>query len=288
MKDLRRTLGPLLEEETSRRPIERGRRRVAYRSATRTIRGVVARTLQIFDLERAQFTRRITPAGKIWTRALLAMLFLGIGTAAVTAGPGLVALMTASRLAQLQGGVVLKDHVAAPDFRLTDQFGKTDTLSSLLGRPVLLTFLYTRCTDVCPLLATNLHQTYKKLASEAPQVEIVALTVDPEHDTPDNIRQFLDERGLTHEWRFLTGSRNKLAPVWSAYHIVAQPETPIARPVSRAAQGEARGLPTPPEVIEHSAPIFLIDRHGALRAMLPVDETPETLTWDMRVLLSES
>jgi len=196
--------------------------------------------------------------------------------------------MTASRLAQLQGGVLLQDHAAAPDFRLTDQFGKTYTLSSLRGRPVLLTFLYTGCTDVCQLIAANLHQTYKKLGSQARQIEVVALTVDPEHDTPDNIRQFLDERGLIDEWRLLTGSRNQLAPVWNAYHIVAQPETPVARPISPAAQLEARGMPTPPEVIEHSAPIFLIDRHGALRAMLPLDETPETLTWDMRVLLGES
>ncbi|MBV9172099.1 MAG: SCO family protein [Chloroflexi bacterium] len=224
----------------------------------------------------------------IWIRALLAMLCVGVGTAAATGDPELLRSVSASRFVQLQGGAILKDHTAAPDFRLTDQFGQVSSLSSLRGRPVLLTFLYTGCTDVCPLIATNLHQTYKKLGSQAPQIEIMAVTVDPENDTPDHIRQFLDERGLTEEWRFVTGSRTALAPVWSAYHIVAQAETPVSRPISPAAQREARGMPMACERSSTRRPIFMIDRHGALRAVLRVDETPDTLAWDMRVLLGES
>lgn len=75
-----------------------------------------------------------------------------------------------------------------------------------------LTFLYTNCPDVCPLIAANLHETYKQLGDQAKQVGIVAVTVDPEHDTTDRVRQFSDQRGLTNQWLFMTGSRGQLAP----------------------------------------------------------------------------
>jgi len=188
----------------------------------------------------------------------------------------------------LQGGIIPQNPALAPDFSLSDQFGGVTTLSNLRGRPVVLTFVYTRCVDVCPLIAANLHQMYKRLGTEAQQIEILAVTVDPEGDTPDNIGQFLDQRGLTGEWRFLSGSHDDLAVVWSNYRIVAQPETPVAKPISPTAQWQARELPAPLDVVEHSAPMFLIDKHGALRATLPLDSTPETLTADMRVLLVES
>jgi cytochrome oxidase Cu insertion factor (SCO1/SenC/PrrC family) len=57
--------------------------------------------------------------------------------------------------------------------------------------------------------------------------------------------------------------------------------------VSPAAQQEARGLAPAPDIVEHSAPIFLIDKRGAIRAMLPVDATPDTLVTDLRILVSE-
>jgi hypothetical protein len=68
---------------------------------------------------------------------------------------------------QLVGGAIAKGNPPAPDFTLTDQFGASDALSSFKGRPVALTFLYTNCPDVCPLIASNLHQTYKQLGNQA-------------------------------------------------------------------------------------------------------------------------
>jgi protein SCO1 len=189
---------------------------------------------------------------------------------------------------QLVGGAIINDRPAAPDFTLSDQFGATERLDSLRGRPIALTFLYTNCPDVCPLIAANLHETYKQLGDQAHQVQLMAVTVDPEHDTTDKIRQFSDQRSLTDEWLFLNGSRDQLAGVWSAYHITAQPDRPAAKPVSPAAQQEARDVAPAPEIVEHSAPIFLIDKHGAIRAMLPVDATPDTLGTDLRVLLNET
>jgi hypothetical protein len=57
--------------------------------------------------------------------------------------------------------------------------------------------------------------------------------------------------------------------------------------VSPGVQSELRGLPAQPADVEHSAPVFLIDKSGALREMLPVDVTSDTLTADFRILLAE-
>jgi protein SCO1/2 len=223
----------------------------------------------------------------VWKRVLL-IFCLSVGIVATIGGTGPGYRLIASRSNQLQGGIILQNRTSAPDFTLSDQSGSATTLSSLRGRPVVLTFVYTRCVDVCPLIAANLHQVYRSLGTEAQQIEILAVTVDPEGDTPENIRQFLDQRGLTEEWRFLTGARDELAVVWSTYHIDAQPGTLVARPISPLAQWQARELPAPPDVVEHSAPIFLIDKRGALRVALPLDATPDILTTDLRILLGES
>jgi protein SCO1/2 len=222
-----------------------------------------------------------------WVRSLWTLEVLALSLVVVGAGI-LVYWHHQSAPAQLVGGAIVKDRPAAPDFALADQFGATETMRALRGRAIALTFLYTNCPDVCPLIAANLHETYKQLGNLAPQVQLMAVTVDPEHDSTDTIRQFSDQRGLTNEWLFLNGSRDQLTPVWSAYHITAQPDATPAKPVSPAAQREARGLPPAPDTVEHSAPIFLIDKRGAIRAMLPVDATPDTLTTDLRVLVNET
>jgi protein SCO1 len=221
----------------------------------------------------------------IWSRWILGALALA---AVIGLSESLFSWRFRSAPTQLVGGAIINDRPAAPDFTLSDQFSATDTLSALRGRPIALTFLYSNCPDVCPLIAANLHETYKQLGNLAQQVQLMAVTVDPEHDTTDKIRQFSDQRGLTNEWLFLNGSRDQLASVWSAYHITAQPDTPAPKPVSPAEQQEARGLPPAPDIVEHSAPIFLIDKQGAIRAMLPVDATPDTLATDLRVLLNET
>ena len=217
-----------------------------------------------------------------WLWVGLAVLGLAVVLAA-----GVVVWQARSTPKQLVGGATVDGRPPAPDFALTDQLGRPQQLSQFRGKPVALTFLYTNCPDVCPLIAANLHQTYRQLGDQASKVALVAVTVDPEHDTLDQVRQFSDQRSLTDAWYFLIGQRPQLEQVWKSYGILAQPVDNAGRPVSPGAQNELRGLPAQPAEVEHSAPVFLIDKSGALRAMLPVDVTPNTLTTDLHILLAE-
>ena len=73
--------------------------------------------------------------------------------------------------------------VPAPAFRLTDQFGKPVSLAQFRGKPVVLTFLYTHCPDVCPLIAEQLHSVMLDLGQEAQHVGVLAISVEPTRDT---------------------------------------------------------------------------------------------------------
>lgn len=157
----------------------------------------------------------------------------------------------------------------APDFTLTD--GRTATrlgLTSLRGKVVVLSFLYTRCPDVCPLTAEHFRVTQATLGDDADDVVFVAVSTDPANDTPQAVQAFSRDHGLSENWHYLIGSRAQLASVWSAYGIVATPD---------------EGKPT----VTHTDAVYLIDRQGRERVLLRTDALDESLLHDLRILLGE-
>ena len=110
---------------------------------------------------------------------------------------------------------------AAPNFRLTDQNGKQVSLSQFKGEPVVLTFLYTHCPDVCPLTAEKLHTVMQSLGSNAQHVAVLAVSVDPKGDTQAAVINFSKVHNMLAYWHYLTGTESQLSPVWSAYSMYA-------------------------------------------------------------------
>lgn len=105
----------------------------------------------------------------------------------------------------------------APAVRLPDQDGRMTTLAGLRGHTVLLTFLDSRCTNLCPIEGSQLAAVQRRLpAGRRP--ELVVVSVNPA-DTRATVAKFVRQAGWTQPWRWLLGSRRTLAPVWRAYHI---------------------------------------------------------------------
>jgi cytochrome oxidase Cu insertion factor (SCO1/SenC/PrrC family) len=105
----------------------------------------------------------------------------------------------------------------APAVRLPDQDGRMTTLAALRGHTVLLTFLDSRCTNLCPIEGSQLAAVQRRLpAGRRP--ELVVVSVNPA-DTRATVAKFARQAGWTGPWRWLLGSRRTLAPVWRAYHI---------------------------------------------------------------------
>ena len=108
---------------------------------------------------------------------------------------------------------------SVPSFELTDQFGRSAESGDYRGRVVLLTFLYTHCPDVCPIVTGQLRKASEALESEASEIAIVAVSVDPERDTVEAALDYSDKWRMSERWEYLVGSRDELREVWAAFYV---------------------------------------------------------------------
>jgi protein SCO1 len=153
----------------------------------------------------------------------------------------------------------------APDFTLTDGVsGRAVTLSAHRGQVIALTFLYTNCPDVCPLTATRFRAAQTELQGDAGRVTFIAVSVDPDRDTPQAVQDFSTAHGLTANWYYLVGGRAQLAPVWAAYGI---------------------GVQAGSSTVTHNDAVYLVDARGRERVLLHSEDLATDLTNDLRALL---
>ena len=160
--------------------------------------------------------------------------------------------------------------VPAPNFRLTDQFGRPVSLAQFKGKPVVLTFLYTHCPDQCPLTAEKLHAVMLSLGSDAQRVAVVAVSTDPRRDTTAAALNFSQVHRMQNYWHYLLGTESELSPVWSSYAVYAAP-TPTSTGGS----------------VAHTTAVYVIDKQGRERVFFGSDFTSEQLTKDLQILLKE-
>jgi protein SCO1/2 len=160
-------------------------------------------------------------------------------------------------------GAALPGSRRAPEFTLTDQYGRRISLSSLQGSPVVIAFLYSHCGGPCVLIAQQIRGALDELGSHPATVAIVS--ADPAGDTPSAIRRFLATVGLSGRVHYLTGAATALSAVWKAYDV---------RPA-------AAGLST----FAKFATVRLLDSQGRERVLYGAEQlTPEALAHDVRKL----
>jgi protein SCO1 len=188
-------------------------------------------------------------------RAFVLLLSLCFTTVAVAAATG------------LKAGVFDPPRLA-PDFSLSGSDGGELKLSRYRGKVVLLSFGFTTCTEVCPVTLAVLAEARKKLGTAGNEVQVVYVTVDPERDNAERMRKYLSAFDPT----FIggTGSTGQLAAVRKNYGITA---------TKVAVEGGY--------VIAHSSYIYLIDREGSLRALMPFGHGADDFVHDVRLLLKK-
>jgi protein SCO1/2 len=152
------------------------------------------------------------------------------------------------------------------DFALRDQRGDLVRFSDQRGRVLLVTFLYTKCPDVCPLIAENLNAALRELGPDRAEVRVLAVSVDPEGDSPSAVRAYSRRHRLLPEFHYLVGTRGELERVWKAYGVSA-----VARD---------------PELVDHSAYTLLVDREGLGRVLFDAAARPTEIAHDVHVLLA--
>ena len=167
------------------------------------------------------------------TAALAALLLTGViagcGGSSGSSSPGGAASTSATHLPPGLAGR------PAPRMRLTDARGGRLDTATLRGKPYAVTFLYTRCPDVCPLIGSELSSALHSLGPAARHTAVVGVTVDPAHDDAGAVRSWLARHDAPPQFHYLIGSEAALAPVWKAWY--AAPQVP-GRPAQRAHGGD--------------------------------------------------
>ncbi len=154
----------------------------------------------------------------------------------------------------------------APAFTLEGSDGSPLALERYRGKVVLLGFGFTSCAEVCPITLLTLAQARKLLGAQADELQVVYVTVDPERDDTARMKRYL----AAFDPSFVggTGTDAQLAAVRKEYGIAA----------SKQAGRDGS--------FSHSSFVYLIDRVGRLRALMPYGRPPEDYAHDVGILLA--
>ena len=167
--------------------------------------------------------------------------------------------------AAFEGGVI-NPRREAPPLKLKDINGKTVDIRDYRGEPVLVTFVYAHCPDVCPLIMENLRKVRADAGPLGKKMKVIAVSVDPKGDTVPVVRNFLQAHRVNGIVDYLIGTRAQLEPVWANWQI-------------------ARGVPkTDPELVEHSGLIYGVTASGELATAYPVGFEPDAIVRDLPLL----
>ena len=158
----------------------------------------------------------------------------------------------------------------APAFALTSQDGTPVALADFRDKVVAVTFIYTSCTDTCPVLTALMAYVQDKLGPDfGKRIAFVSITVDPERDTPEVLKRYAETFGADHKgWAFLTGAPDAIRGVIRRYGVFA----------AKNADGQ----------VDHTFLTSIVDRNGMLRVQyLGVRFDPDEFRRDLLSLVKE-
>lgn len=192
------------------------------------------------------------------------LLLLGLGVVGLGIVLGTAVWLRLGPRPQLGGSAAaVSQYGTVPDFSLTERGGSTVTLAQLRGKIWIANFIYTTCTDTCPLQTATMAK-LQELYAGNPEIQLVSITVDPERDTPAALAVYAEKyHADAQKWYFLTGPRDRIVRlVQQGFHLAVS-----AVPVAADSGG----------MIPHSPRFVLVDKEARIRGYYDSRET-EALT----------
>lgn len=152
---------------------------------------------------------------------------------------------TAAFNADIDPGTPLRGR-PAPNFTLTNQFNAPTSLSQFRGKIVVLAFVDSECTSICPLTTMSMLQAKSMLGAHASDVQLIGINANPIATSVADVSAYSTAHAMTNRWDFLTGSRAQLSTVWHEYNVYVA-----------AIHGN----------IDHEPAIYIIGPHGGERML---------------------
>lgn len=145
----------------------------------------------------------------------------------------------------------IREYRSVPDFSLTERSGRIVSLVDLHGKIWIADFIYTECTDTCPLQTVDMAKLQEQWMNKS-DLELVSFSVDPGRDTPRVLSRYASRfKADPTRWLFLTGSNEEIARlIQEGFHLAAAP---------------ARKRNDGSRMILHSPRFVLVDRQGQIR-----------------------
>ncbi|MCU7852790.1 MAG: SCO family protein [Candidatus Thiodiazotropha sp. (ex Monitilora ramsayi)] len=116
---------------------------------------------------------------------------------------------------------VSRSEYTIPDVVLTSDKGEKKSIIDVLNsdKPVMLNFIFTTCTTICPVLSASFSQVQEELGDEKDDISMVSISIDPEYDTADRLSAYAQRFEAGSQWEFFTGTLNDVVAVEKAFDI---------------------------------------------------------------------
>jgi protein SCO1/2 len=198
---------------------------------------------------------------------LVGLLIVGGVVALLSTGGSSAHKASAAANGGFESAGVMSPATQAPPLALRNYLGQPVNIDSFRGRPVLVTFIYTHCPDVCPLITSNLRVAQSLMGPKvAANTQIIAVSVDPRGDTRSTVADFLAKHQMTGRMLYLVGSAHELAQAWQAWGVGSE------RDASK------------PEFINHSGLVYGVTASGKRLTIYAANFQPSEIAHDAPLL----
>ena len=174
------------------------------------------------------------------------------------------------------------------DFSLMNFDGNMTNLSDYEGQVLIVSFVYSRCPDVCPIVSANLRWVAEQLPDDyGINFSIIAITVDPWWDTSSVLADYAMRQAI--DWPHLTGEVEAMQPIWESFHVGLQTYlNTSATEENSTEENQTSGRHHPDYLVDHSTATIIIDKNHQQRVRWnDMDWEPTLFIEDLQFLMDE-
>ena len=174
---------------------------------------------------------------------------------------------------EIQGNV-LKNHNSIP-FNVTAHNGQNINSLNMMNHDFfLMTFVFTECTDVCPIVVSQIKQTLVLNSSET-TTPVILISVDPQNDNNESVNEFITKWELSSNWSYIYGSHNSLETIWENYFI---------NPISLTTLEDLSNKLASKNKIIHTSPVYIFNKNGKAQVVHNSPIIPKKLLNDIKAV----